>query len=70
MSCNALSGCCHAEQLAELHTWTTTILDGMAKEGKAKLPAAPAASSAKRKKKQQQQQPFEDDKSRIMSFFG
>ena len=62
------------EETKTLSSWTDLILDGMAKAGKTRLPAADPASSthaSKRKRsKKQQQQPFEDDKSRIMSFFG
>ena len=57
------------EQMEALHGWTNAILDSMAKDGRAKLPLAPASSASKKKKGKEQQQP-EDDKGRVMSFFG
>ena len=60
-----------SEQSQALHGWTNVILDGMAKEGRTKLPAAASSSGSKSKKKKLQQQPAsEDDRSRVMSYFG
>ena len=61
-----------SEQSQALHAWTNQILEGMAKEGKSHLPAAASTSSKKKRQqqKQQQQPAFDDDKTRVMSFFG